>query len=485
MTLNTGVSASLRTPQTFHTFSYSFAVPGLTPLPLRVALIGAMLTAGSTAVAGTVYEIDSPQTSDTLFGIGSELALMCRKAFETAKRLGKGPKIFAVPTAESGGVANVQTITSAGAATADGNAIISIAGRIVTVGVRSGDAATTIGTAVLNAILANNENMPVAATAATPVVSLTHRTKGVNGIDVAVSVLQNVAGNTLTVATSVVGTLVTDHQTALDALAPLPMDGIAFANHRAADITEINTDIGSRWSAAEKRFRWYFLGEMGSIGTATSLASSANHQAVLIASMEGCLSTAGEMAAAFAVGVFSRERPNAIYNGMKLPLSPPPAATVYTGAEVETAIAAGLTPLLAVVDPFSRSVQEQVVKVVRATTTKTTVSSAPFEVLKDIGVSRTGVAIAQQIDAAYEVRFAGDDESDGAYLTDDTIGQVKDMIENILRIYEDSGVLRNVEADLVGLKCLRSATPGRLDNEIPYTVVLGLHQIANIHRVQI
>ncbi len=483
MPINTGVSALLRTPQTFHNFSYSFAVPGLTPLPLRIALIGAMLTAGATAVAGTVYEIPDPQTSDTLFGMGSELALGCRKAFLTARNLGKGPKIFAVPVAESAGVANVQTITSAGAATGDGNAIISIAGRLVTVGIRSGDSANTIGTAVANAIKALAENLPVIATVATPVVTLTHPTKGINGVDVKVSVVQNVAGNTLTVATSVVGTGATDHQTALDALSAIPMDGIAFANHVAADITEINTDIASRWSYSEKRWRWYFLGEMGSIGTATALASAANHQAVLIASMEGCLSTALEMAAAYAVAVFSRERPNAIYNGVKLPLSPPPAATIYTGTEVETAIAAGLTPLTAVVDPFSKSTVGDFVKIVRATTTKTTVASAPFEVLKDIGVSRTGVAIAQQIDVAYEVRFTGD--GDGSYLTDDTIGQVKDMIENILRIYQDSGVLRDVEADLPGLKCQRSATPGRLDNEIPYTVVLGLHQIANIHRVQI
>lgn len=485
MTISTPVSALLKTPQTFHAFTFSFAVPGLTPLLLRIALIGAKLTAGSTAVNGTVYEIPDPQTGDALFGIGSELALMCRKAFETAKRLGKGPKIFAVSVAESAGVATVKTITSAGAATADGNAIVTIAGRSVIVGVRNGDSANTISTAVSNAILANNENMPVATTQASPVTTLTHRTKGVNGNDVAITVDQNVPGNTLTVASTVVGTLVTDHQPALDALAPLPFDGIVFANHLAADITEINTDIVSRWSPSEKMYRWYFLGEMGTIGTATPLATAANHQAVLIASQEGCLSTAGEMATALAVGVFSRSRPNAIYNGMSLPLAPPPAAIVYTKTELETAIAAGLTPLTAVVDNFTKTVQAGVVKVVRAITTKTTVGASPFSVLADIGVARTGVAVAQQIDIQYDQRFSGDADSDGSYLTDDTIGQVKDMIEGILRLYEDAKVVRNVDADIVGLRCERDAVSGRLDTEIPYTAVVGFHQLANNHRVQI
>lgn len=484
MTINTGVSANLRNPQTFHNFSYSFAVPGLTSLLLRVALIGAKTPAG-TAVAGTVYQINDPQEADTLFGLGGELTLMCRKGFETAKRLGRGPKMFAVCMAESSGVANVKTITGTGAATAEGNIVIRIAGRTLTVGVRVADSANTIAAAINSAILANGENMPVLATVAANVVTLTHRTKGVNGVDVQVTVEQQVAGNAQAVANTVAGTGVTDHQAALDALSPLPFDGIAFANHAAADITEINADIAQRWSYSEKKWRWYCLGEPGTIGTATALATAANHQAVLIASMEGCLSTAGEMAAAFAFGLFSRERPNAIYNGMKLPLYPPPAATVYTGTEIETAIAAGLTPLTAVVDPFTNTVTADVAKIVRATTTKTTVGASPFVVLADLGVSRTGVAIAQQIDVAYDQRFSGDADPDGSYLTDDTIGQVKDMIENILRIYQDSRVLRNVEDDLVGLKCERSATPGRLDNEIPYTVVLGLHQVANIHRVQI
>jgi phage tail sheath gpL-like len=392
-----------------------------------------------------------------------------------------------VPLAEPGaGTANVKTITSTGTATADGNAIVRVAGRTFSVGIRSGDVQNTIATAVSNALKTNLENLPVTVSVATNVVTLTHVTKGVNGLDISVTVDQNVAGNTLAVANTVSGAGVADHQTALDALAPLPFDGVVFANHAAADITEINTDVLSRWSYSEKRWRWYFLGEMGSIGTATSLASSANHQAVLIASMEGCLNTAGEMATALAMGAFSRDRPNANFDGLKLPLYPPAAATVYTPTEVETAIAAGLTPLTAQIDPFTRAVTDGVAMVERMITTKTTSGSSPFEVLRDLAVSRTGVFLALQLDAAYAQRFGAEANPDGTLLTDDTLGQIRDMVEGIMRTSQDFNILHNVDADLVKLIVERdSVSVGRVNVDVSYTVVVGLHQIAYIHRVQI
>lgn len=483
--ITTGVSNQLRRPQTFHNFTYQFAARSLTPLPLRCALIGAKLTAAP-AVVNTVYEVADATQTDALFGISSELALMCRMAFATGARLGQGPKIFAVPIAESAGVANVKTLTVTGTATAAGNHIIRVAGRTFSVGVSVGDVQNTVATAISNALKTNAENLPVLVSVAANVVTLTHATKGVNGVDVALSVDFQVAGSVVTPANTVAGTSVTDHQPALDALAPLPFDAIVFANHAAADITEVNTDIASRWNFAEKRWRWYFFGEMGTIGTATALASAANHQAVVIASMEGCLNTAGEMATALAVGAFSRDRPNANYDGMKLPLYPPVAATIYTPTEVETAIAAGLTPLTAQIDNFTRAVVDGLAKVERMITTKTTNGGNPFEVLRDFAVGRTGVFIAQQLDVAYTDRFGADANPDGTLLTDDVMDQIRDMCEGILRSSQDVNILRNVEADLVKLVVERDLVSiGRVNVDVSYTVVVGLHQIAYIHRVQV
>jgi phage tail sheath gpL-like len=488
MPINTGVSPTLRRPQTFHSFTYQYATRALIPLPLRIALIGTMLASGATAVAGTVYEVSDSGQTDGLFGESSELALMCRKAMETGALLQRGPRIFAVPVAEpGGGTANVKTITVTGTATADGTAIIRVAGRTVTVGIRTGDVQNTVAAAIYAALRTVQATLPViVTTAGANVVTLTHATKGINGTDVAVSIEQSVAGSALAVANTVVGAGVADHQTAIDALAALPMDGIAFANHAAADITEINTDIASRWGYAEKRWRYYFLGESGSIGTATALATAANHQAVVIGSFEGCLNTTGEIATALCFAAFSRDRPNANFDGVKLPLYPPAAATIYTPTEVETAIAAGLTPLTAEIDPFSRAVSTNVARIERLITTKTTQNSQPFEVLRDFAVSRTGVYVAQQLDAAYAARFQGDANPDGTLATDDVVDQVRDMVEGILRTMQENQMLRNVDVDLARLVVERDETAiGRFNVDVAYTVVVGLHQIAYVHRVQV
>ncbi len=488
MSINTGVPNSLNRPQTFHTFTFLRANGGLTNVPLRVALIGA-LRSTATATAGQVIDLTGLSAADTdaLFGQSGELALMCRKAFDCATLFGRGPRVFAVGVAESAGLANVQTITGTGAATTDGNIEVSVAGRVVQVGVRNGDSANTIATSISNALKAIQQQLPVIVSVATNVVTLTHATKGINGVDVKVAVNKQVAGNTQLVATTVVGTLATDHQPALDALAPLRYDGIAFANHVSADITEILTDIATRWSAASKTWGWYFLGEPGTIGTATALAAAANDKAVVVASFEGCLSTAAEIATATAMLVFSRERPNASYNGARVPLFPPPIATAYTGPEVEAAIAAGLTAFTPVIDSTG-AVTQAVAKCERLVTTKTTSSSQPDDRNRDILASRVAVALAIQIDIGAAQRFGADQNPDGTQQTDDVSDQIKDMVAAIMREFAKDDVLvqRLVEQDIAQTVVEQDTiTLGRNNVALFYHPVGILSQIAWQHNVQI
>lgn len=487
--INTGVPNSLNRPQTFHTFSYLRAAGALVSVPLRIALIGAMRSTGASASAGTVYDISSMTAAETdaLFGQSGELALMARKAFECATLFQRGPRVFAVPIAESGGVANVQTITGTGSASSDGNIIITVAGRQFIIGVRSGDAQNTIATAISNKLKENQQNLPVIVSVATNVVTLTHATKGINGVDVIVTVNQQVAGNTQVVATGTAGTGATDHQPALDALAPLRYDGIVFANHASADITEIVADIAVRWGAASKAWGWYFVGERGSIATATALAAAANHQAVVVSSFEGCLNTCAEIATATAMLVWSRERPNANYDGAVVPLFPPAVGTIYTGPEVETAILAGLTAYTAVIDS-SGAVTANRAKCERLVTTRTTTSSLPDDRNRDIGVSRTGVALAIQIDIAAAQRFSAESNPDGVLQTEDVDGQIKDMVAAIMReMADDNQLVKSlVEQDIAQTVVENdSVTLGRNNVALFYHVVLGLHQIAWQHNVLI
>jgi phage tail sheath gpL-like len=483
----TNVPNSLLRPQTFHTFTFLRAGGKLTSIPLRIALIGAMRSTGATATAGTVYDMTglTPADGDALFGQSSELALMHRESIACANLFQAGPRVFCVPIAESAGVANVQTITGAGAATTDGNIIVRVAGRTFIVGVRNGDSANTIATSIANALKARAAELPVIVTVATSVVTLTHATKGINGVDVKVTVPQQVAGNTQTVATGTAGTGATDHQPALDALSPLRYDGIVFANHASADITEINADLAVRWGSASKTWAFYFVGEMGSIATATALSAAANDKAVQFASMEGCWNTAGEMATAHAMMVFSRERLNASYDGVAVPLYPPDAATIYTGTEVETAIAAGLTPFTAVIDSTG-AITQNLAKCERAVTSHTTSSGQPDDKVRDIGIPRTAVGIAIQIDIAAADRFGASANPDGVRQSSDTDGLIKKMWAAIARSEAAAQVLDpdQVETDIAATVVEHDAvTSGRSNVALFYHVLGSQHQIVWQHNV--
>lgn len=488
MTIVTNVPNSLLRPQTFHVFTFLRAAGKLTNVPLKIALIGAKRSTG-TATVNTVYDMTglTPSDGDALFGESGELAQMHRQSIATASFLGFGPRVFCVPIAESGGVANVQTITCVGTATTDGNQIVDVAGRVFLVGVRNGDSQNTNATAIANALKARQAELPVLVTVATNVVTLTHPTKGVNGVDVKVSMVQQVAGITATVATATAGTGATDHQPALDALSPLRYDGIVFANHASADITEILADIATRWGAASKTWAQYFLGEMGTIGTATPLAAAANDKAVNIASIEGCRNTAGEMATTYAMMVFSRERLNASYDGVRVPLYPPALATIYTPAEVETALAAGLTPFTAVVDSTG-SVTQNLMKCERAVTTHTTQNSQPDDKVRDIGIVKAIIGIAVQIDIAAEERFGADANPDGVRQSTDTDNAIKRMWAAIARAEARDQVLDpdQVEADIAATVVEHDlVTSGRSNVALFYHVLGSQHQIVWQHNVTV
>jgi phage tail sheath gpL-like len=488
-TFTTGVPNNLNRPQTFHVFNFLRAGGSLVNVPLTIALIGTKRSTG-TAVPGVIYDATNAAATDALGGVSSEGALMARQAYACAQFFDRGPIVKITFVAEpGGGVANVKTITCVGAATSDGNIIIRVAGRTFLVGVSSGQAQNTIAANVAAELNKKAEQLPVLITVATNVVTLTHATKGVNGGDVQVSVDQQVAGCVATVANTVAGTGVADHQPAIDALAPNRYEGIAFANHAAADITEILTDINVRWSSSSKTWGWYFIGEPGTIGTATALAAAANHRSVLIQNVEGCLSTPPEMAVTGAMLAFSRERPNAGYNGATVPLYPPNAATIYTGPEVEAAILAGLTVYTAVKDATGQN-STTLMRCERMVTTKT-VSSGPSgnvidDLNRDLAVSRTGVALAIQLDIAANAALGPDTNPDGIGQNTNSDNLIRDLASAILRAEARAGVLNAdfVEDDVANILVEHdNSTLGRDNARIPYHPVTPLGQVAWVHDV--
>jgi phage tail sheath gpL-like len=485
VSVNTGISTSLRQPKTFHVFTYQQGGRSLVPLPQRLLLIGTQK--GGTGVAGTIYPVDDAVTAEAQFGVGTQLTLMVRKAIETEGFIGAGPFLFACPVAEpGGGVQHTQTFTFGGAATTGGPGVFRIAGRTLNVSIAVGDSVTTMASALNVAINAQKQFLPVTSTSAIGVTTATHVVKGVGGQDVIYEVVSLPPGVTCVTAQGVAGTGVSDETAALANAAGPDYDAIALENHASGDITLALSHVTAAWAPGEKKWRWVLFGEPGSIGTAATLSSASNDRAISVIVCEQTPSLPGEMAAALGVALLSKTRPNGNWDGMKVPLYPPYDAFDFTATEVETALAAGLTPLKAVVDPQTRVQQAGVCKIEKFVTTCTTQNGQPFEALRDIAVPRTGAFIARQIDAAFAAKFGSQANPDGVLADDDVVPRIRDMVSSILYTMQGNKILTNVAADLQQLVVeLDVNAPGRVNVDVAYTVVLGLHQVAFVHRVKI
>jgi phage tail sheath gpL-like len=207
---------------------------------------------------------------------------------------------------------------------------------------------------------------------------------------------------------------------------------------------------------------------------------AANDRGIAVINCEQIKALPGEIAAAAGVGLLSKSRPNGNWDGLRLPLPLPDDAFAFTNTEVESALAAGLTPLTSVVDPQTRIAQPGLVKIEKFVTTATTQNGQPFEALRDIAVARTGAFVARQ------TKFGVQANPDGVLLDDDAIPRVRDMVSTTLYFCQDQKILTNVDADLRLLVVEKDpSAPGPLNVDVTYTVVLGLHQVAFVHRVTI
>ncbi|MFA9269831.1 MAG: hypothetical protein ACEQSX_03620 [Baekduiaceae bacterium] len=474
--ITTSVASNTRKPGTFHEFDITSAAKGLVPTQRRVALVGAKRSTGTITTLTPTQVTDEAQ-AETLAGQGSELSLMARKAFGEANHYtrnygGSPPEIWLVATAD-GTTAAQHTITITGPATAAGDLEIRIAGRTLRCGVASGDSATTIAAALTAAIVSKYSDLPVSATSALGVVTLVNRNPGPNGNALKFLTVRYPTGTTVAYASSVAGAGVYDITTALDSLADKTYHGVAIANHLAADVSDLNDYIDAAGAPGAKRWSIGYLGENGSLSTATTMATTSNKKEVVIHSIEECPNLPCEIAVATAVAVGCEPDPSRSFDGVELDLYPPPVTYSPTDTEIETALAAGTT--ISVLN----AAQDRV-KVVRLVTTKTTENSAVFDRVLDISNVRVLFAVATQIDARWLVAFQRGKNNAR------TRSRVRSVTLDVLRKCEELEWLQNVDAHLAELIVETDAVvTTRLNVSIPQSVVPNLHQLVGKHVLHI
>ena len=171
-----GIPVDIRTPGQFIEIDNTRAVGGIPQQARKILILGQRLASGS-VVAATPTRVMSGAHAIGLFGLGSMLAQMVA----AAKAANSSTDMFACALDDLvAGVAATGTLTITGAPAAPGTLNLYVAGTAVKVGVAVNETNTVTAANIAAAINAN-PGLPVTATSALGVVTLTARHKGENG----------------------------------------------------------------------------------------------------------------------------------------------------------------------------------------------------------------------------------------------------------------------------------------------------------------
>lgn len=174
-----GYSTNNKVPGFFAETVYGAGPISIGDIPLVLLLLGTKTSAGSATADQDIDDVLSETDADTLYGPGSELAVMCYGALQIP-----GVKLKAAATAEAGGAAAATaTITITGTWTTAGTFSYRIDGVLVTGTVLSTDTISTLADSIVAAINGNTHLPVTAAKGAGPgyVVTLTRKSKGARG----------------------------------------------------------------------------------------------------------------------------------------------------------------------------------------------------------------------------------------------------------------------------------------------------------------
>lgn len=465
----TSLPNNIRRPGAFSSFKWQFALTAALN-ENRVAIVAEKSAAG-TAPADVPVQVFDEDDADTKAGMGSPGALGCRKAFEQGKFMGGAmPEVWLVPLAEPGAGAKATITFTVSVTTAlQGDCQFRIAGRPLVAPINAGASANAIASTIHDAINANKRILPGIATVLNNVVTFTMATKGVNGNDVVADLVKAVGGVTVAIAAGDAGTGAAVITAGIQALYDKRYHAACVSNHTTTDITALVLEAAAAWGFEQQNYRFFFMGERGSLGTAQTLQAAANDLALVVGTYEGTPSLPIEIAVVDAFAEFASTRPNVNMDGQRVALYPPAATVVYTTAELESALSGGLTPH---VPDGSYS------KIVRMMTTKITLDGVNTEVLRDISYPRTAAYRAELHETNFRQQFKQEN------VTDDTLPRVRDMQIGIDRALAAANppILRSVEERLDEyVVALHPSVPGRVQSSSPFTPAGNLHQLDSVH----
>lgn len=340
------IPINLLTPGQFVEINASRATSGLPAMPQKTLVVGQKLAAGL-AAANVPIRVTSADQAIQQFGRGSMLAAMCA-GFLAANPTGE---MLAFPVEDNAaGVASTKTVTLAGPATAAGTLHLYVAGQRVQVAVASAAAAATVATALAAAVNAAPD-LPVTASAAGAVVTLTARHKGELGSDVDVRLNYREgettpAGLTATIAAGVAGSGNPDLSTLFAAIGDAWFTSFVLPYTDTANLAVFEAELLSRWGPLRMIEGVAYGFKSGTQGTLAALGSSRNSPFSSIGGLKGSPTPPWTIAAVYAGvvtfhGAIDPARP---FQTLLMPgVLAPAQADVFTRAERNLLLADGIS----------------------------------------------------------------------------------------------------------------------------------------------
>lgn len=459
------IPGSIRKPGKHIEFNLKLAVRALPGNLQRLVLIGQRLALGPVA-ASTPVDVFSDAESSTYFGRGSVLGGMVKAA------LTANPYVqltcVALDDAAAATAASC-TITLTGTATAAGSLGILIGTSQVNAGISAGDTAAVVATAI-KAVVDAAPDLPVSASVAAGVVTLTAKNKGTLGNLIKVSTVQLLAAG-ISAATSAManGTLDPDIQAALTPLFAGGHDILVSSLIDSANLTKLRTYLDTVSGPMEQRGAIATYALTSTLATATTLAGTINSGRISAALLPGTVSAPWEVAAAYAAVIASEEDPARPLNTLPLTgIAPPPLASRLGRTEQENCLYNGVTPLE--VGPGEK------VQIVRAITTYTRDPQGVADPsLLDLTTIRSLDYVRKAILQRWVLRFPRDKKSLR------TKGRVWSETYDVLGKLEELEIVENVAGNkdkLLVQDDLQDVS--RLNVRIPTDIVNGLHVLAGV-----
>lgn len=461
------IPSSIRKPGKYFEFNTKLAVRTLPNNKQKMLIVG-QKTAAGTIAQKVATQVFSDKEAETYFGAGSICHLMTRAAIKANPYLDL--TVIALDDAVAG-VAASGTVTMTGPATAAGVITLFIGNQKVEVSIAKDDTATVIAAAIVTQI-GKQPDLPVTASSALGVVTLTAKNKGLCGNQIGLGyVLTNAAGVTVAIVAMGSGATNPSIQDALSVAFAEKFDIVVTPYNNQTDLTALKSHLDSVSGPLEQRPGVGVYGMNGAMSDATTLSGQVNSGRVLSAYLRYTStqrkSTPYEISSAMGAVMAFEEDPARPLNLLELKgIAAPDVSERLSRTEQESLLYNGVTPF--------ETGPGETVQVVRAISTYTKDAQGIDDVsLLDITTIRTLDFVRKACRERVALRFPREK------LSSKTPARVKTELMDVLLKLEDLEIVEEVKANQDGLIVERDLQDAnRLDAKIPADVVNGLHVFA-------